>query len=33
MRMIRRIWLETEDEGLVHVIIHEVFHYLRRTKK
>jgi hypothetical protein len=25
-------WLKMEDEGLVYVIAHEAFHYLRRTK-
>jgi hypothetical protein len=33
MRMIHRLWLKTEDEGLVYIIVHEAFHYLRRTKQ
>ena len=32
-RMIRRLWLQTEDEGLVYIGAHEAFHYLRRTKQ
>lgn len=30
-RMYRRLWLETEDEGLAYIIAHEAFHYLRRA--
>jgi hypothetical protein len=33
MRMVCRLWLKTEDEGLVYIIAHEAFHYLRRTKQ
>jgi hypothetical protein len=32
-RLYRRLWLDSEDEGLVYIIAHEAFHYLRRTRQ
>jgi hypothetical protein len=32
-RLYRRLWLADEDEGLVYIIAHEAFHYLRRTRQ
>src|SRR5215212_3928715 len=32
-RLYRRLWLETEDEGLVYIIAHEAYHYLRHTRQ
>jgi hypothetical protein len=32
-RLYRRLWLEDENEGLVYIVAHEAFHYLRRTQQ
>jgi len=32
-RLYRRLLLEDEDEGLVYIIAHEAFHYLRGTRQ